>query len=98
MDGDFLPTDNWPRLDRFREHSIELPVASIKVNPKDEKSLVQLLQRALDFGKGVVLIEAVDKSKTAQSKSKAKAKTKSKLKPTLFSIERACPQCHSSFR
>jgi excinuclease ABC subunit A len=28
VDGEFLPTKGWPRLDRFKEHSIELPVAT----------------------------------------------------------------------
>ena len=27
VDGELLPTDQWPRLDRFKEHTIELPVA-----------------------------------------------------------------------
>jgi excinuclease ABC subunit A len=36
VDGEFLPTERWPRLDRFREHSIELPVADLRVAPEDE--------------------------------------------------------------
>src|SRR5207342_837672 len=33
VDGTLLPTARWPRLDRFKEHSIELPVASLVVGP-----------------------------------------------------------------
>ncbi len=33
VDGAFLPTAKWPRLDRFREHNIELPVADLVVSP-----------------------------------------------------------------
>ena len=29
VDGRSLPTSGWPRLDRFREHTIELPVAEL---------------------------------------------------------------------
>ena len=31
-----LPTTKWPRLDRFAEHNIELPVASINVSGASE--------------------------------------------------------------
>jgi len=85
VDGDYLPTGKWPRLDRFKEHNIELPVGEIKVAAKDEASLIQLLQRALDFGKGVVVVESV----TTKSRNNHS---------TLFSINRACPECHTSFR
>jgi len=54
VDGEYLPTAKWPRLDRFREHTIELPVGELRVAPKSERDLRELLQRALDFGKGVV--------------------------------------------
>ena len=30
VDGERLPTARWPRLDRFREHTIELPVISVQ--------------------------------------------------------------------
>jgi len=32
VDDDFIPTANWPRLDRFKEHTIELPVADLIVS------------------------------------------------------------------
>ncbi len=54
VDGEYLPTAKWPRLDRFREHTIELPVGEMLVAPKSEQELRACLQRALDFGKGVV--------------------------------------------
>ena len=34
VDGAFLPVDKWPRLDRFKEHTIELPVADLRVAPE----------------------------------------------------------------
>ncbi|NDD25254.1 MAG: excinuclease ABC subunit A, partial [Betaproteobacteria bacterium] len=37
VDGNFLPTQNFPRIDRFKEHTIELPVASLKVSADQEK-------------------------------------------------------------
>src|SRR6476646_7444661 len=29
VDGEYLPVKGWPRLDRFREHTIELPVGEV---------------------------------------------------------------------
>ena len=36
VDGEFLPTQGFPRIDRFKEHTIELPVASLDVLPAQE--------------------------------------------------------------
>ncbi|WP_341676863.1 excinuclease ABC subunit UvrA [Niveibacterium sp. SC-1] len=58
VDGKLLPTKPWPRLDRYQEHTIELPVATLKVSARNEGELRETLARALEFGKGVLhLIE-----------------------------------------
>ncbi|HEX6572026.1 MAG TPA: excinuclease ABC subunit UvrA, partial [Steroidobacteraceae bacterium] len=62
VDGAMLPTGKWPRLDRFREHTIELPVATVKVAPETEAALREALDRALGFGKGVAHV--VDRGRT----------------------------------
>ena len=54
VDGANLSTAQWPRLSRFKEHTIELPVAEIDVASKTDTALHQALARALDFGKGIV--------------------------------------------
>ncbi len=54
VDGELVPTRPWPRLDRFREHTLELPVAEVVASPQAERELREGLQRALDYGKGVV--------------------------------------------
>ncbi|HEY6871287.1 MAG TPA: excinuclease ABC subunit UvrA [Geobacteraceae bacterium] len=56
VDGAMTPTSPWPRLDRFREHTIELPVGEIEVTPEGEGALRELLDRALAFGKGMVRV------------------------------------------
>ncbi len=85
VDGDYLPTDNWPRLDRFNEHDIDLPVAELNVNAKDESALEQKLQIALDYGKGLIRIAPMVRG-NIDTKSEA-----------LYSTERACPSCSRSF-
>ena len=53
VDGELLPTAKWPRLDRFQEHTIELPVGTVKVGAATEPALRAALASALEFGKGV---------------------------------------------
>ncbi len=53
VDGEDLPTRPWPRLDRFREHTIELPVGEVVPGAKTEVELRRLLALALEHGKGV---------------------------------------------
>ncbi|MDO6462052.1 excinuclease ABC subunit UvrA [Granulosicoccaceae sp. 1_MG-2023] len=85
VDGDYLPTDAWPRLDRFSEHDIDLPVSDIEINPGHEAELETQLQIALDFGKGMVKVTPYKRG------------TPSPADERLFSTERACPSCARSF-
>ena len=52
VDGENLPTDNWPRLDRYQEHDIDLPVTELKVSAQREQALAEAVDRALEFGHG----------------------------------------------
>ncbi|MBK7251916.1 MAG: excinuclease ABC subunit UvrA [Gammaproteobacteria bacterium] len=54
VDGVITPTRQWPRLSRFREHTIELPVATLEVSARRDTELHGVLARALDYGKGLV--------------------------------------------
>jgi len=54
VDGNFLPTQGFPRIDRFKEHTVELPVASLKISADQEKQLREALTKTLELGKGVV--------------------------------------------
>ena len=53
VDGKLLPVRPFPRIDRFKEHTIELPVATLKIEPKKENELRKALATALEIGKGV---------------------------------------------
>lgn len=85
VDGDYLPTDPWPKLDRYREHNIELPVGSLKIAASNETALSALLSQALDLGNGVVVV-----APTAGGRGRAQSEA-------LFSTERACPCCGQGF-
>lgn len=58
VDGELLPTGAWPRLKRFQEHDIDLPVAALTLSPNNEDELAAALATALDHGKGLVRVKA----------------------------------------
>ena len=47
VDGEFIKVDPWPRLDRFKEHTLELPVADLVVSAANEAALREALAKAL---------------------------------------------------
>ncbi|MBN1672080.1 MAG: excinuclease ABC subunit UvrA [Kiritimatiellae bacterium] len=86
VDGALTPTVPWPRLDRFKEHTIELPVGEIRAVPEQEPELRALLDLALGFGKGIVaLAPAADGGSDRRP-------------DVIFSTKRACPRCERSFQ
>ncbi|MGO9634893.1 MAG: excinuclease ABC subunit UvrA [Steroidobacteraceae bacterium] len=83
VDGALVSTIKWPRLDRFAEHNIELPVASLKVSGTRETALREALATALEHGRGVVHVRD-----EANGTAGAAA---------TFSTKRACPKCGVGF-
>ncbi|MDZ4145537.1 MAG: excinuclease ABC subunit UvrA [Burkholderiales bacterium] len=95
VDGNFLPTTGFPRIDRFKEHTIELPVASLDVLPENEALLRQALATALEHGKGVVhVLSHLTGLKAAMM---AGAPTAAIGQLSAFSTKRACPVCSTSY-
>jgi len=100
VDGRFLPTDRFPRLDRYVEHDIELPVADLVVDPANEAGLRDALRRALDFGKGIVMVAApLEALREAADRGDPQAheQASAALETKLFSTKRACSSCGASF-
>ncbi|HYL02807.1 MAG TPA: excinuclease ABC subunit UvrA [Steroidobacteraceae bacterium] len=101
VDGERLPTAPWPRLSRFREHTIELPVAELEVGARSDVALERSLARALDFGKGLVHVLAA-KSATVTVFSTKRAcpscgRSFAELDPRLFSFNSRHGWCTSCF-
>lgn len=95
VDGAFLPTTGFPRLDRFKEHTIELPVASVKVTAANEKELRAQLAKTLEIGKGVVhVLSGID---TLEAAIAAPGQGLGVGTLQVFSTQRACPVCATSY-
>jgi excinuclease ABC subunit A len=105
VDGEFVPVDPWPRLDRFKEHTLELPVADLVVSADNEAVLRAALAEALDVGKGVMhLLTSIDGLAEAMRVNTETAAPDAPLgkglgigRITVFSTERACPVCATSY-
>ena len=95
VDGEFLPTNSFPRIDRFKEHHIELPVLSLDVKAADEATLRAGLAQALTHGKGVVhVLSGLDDLGGAMQAGRSTAAIG---RVEVFSTKRACPLCSTSY-
>jgi excinuclease ABC subunit A len=82
VDGSLTPTKKWPRLDRFMEHNIELPVATLNISASGEAALREQLDLALQHGKGVVHVRTESAAESDAG---------------VYSTKRACPNCGTGF-
>ncbi|WBY03676.1 excinuclease ABC subunit UvrA [Ramlibacter tataouinensis] len=96
VDGNFLPTVGFPRIDRFKEHTIELPVCDLDVSPAHEALLRDKLAEALEHGKGVLhLLAPLDGLRAAFANGEAQHGHIGQVE--VFSTRRACPVCSTSY-
>lgn len=89
VDNEFIPVNPWPRLDRNQEHTIELPVLDIIIDPANESELREAINTALTHGQGQLsILYELDPEKPL---------TPDYLEQKHFSVKRACPSCSRSF-
>jgi excinuclease ABC subunit A len=101
VDGNLLPTAKWPRLDRFIEHNIELPIAALKVSASGEAELRDKLNLALQHGQGVVHVSVGAQSDAGVFSTKRACPNCGtgfpELDPRLFSFNSKHGWCKSCF-
>ncbi len=100
VDGEMLPTAKWPRLARFSEHNIELPVAKLAVSARNENALREAIAAALEFGKGVLQALPAGATEAVSFSTKRACpgcgKSFAELDPRLLSYNSKhgwCPSC-----
>jgi excinuclease ABC subunit A len=85
VDGELVPVEPWPRLDRYKEHDLELPFGPVRVDGRS-RTLRTLLAEALHHGNGVVYVlpngDAGDESAGEY---------------TVYSTRNSCTRCGRSF-
>ena len=101
VDGASLSTAQWPRLSRFKEHTIELPVAEIEVAARTDTTLHAALARALDFGKGIVHVLGPKSDRVTVLSTKRACpscgRSFAELDPRLFSFNSKHGWCESCY-
>lgn len=100
VDGESASTTEWPRLDRFKEHTIDLPLGDFDINPKHENALINHLRLAVDHGGGVVKIASGKGRETLYSVQRACPacqRSFPELDPRMFSYNSRHGWCESCF-
>ncbi|MGA1382830.1 MAG: excinuclease ABC subunit UvrA, partial [Burkholderiaceae bacterium] len=100
VDGEFQPTAKFPKLDRYKEHNIDLPVGSMEVTVKEEGLLRDLVATALERGQGSLKLLRMDTGEERLFSTKRACPSCSKSlpepEPRLFSYNTKlgwCPSC-----
>ncbi|NKC16611.1 MAG: excinuclease ABC subunit A [Gammaproteobacteria bacterium] len=98
VDGETLAVRPWPRLNRFVEHDIDLPVAKLHIEPGGEDKLATALATALKHGKGLVRVAGRRKEILYNTERACPSCSRSfaPLDPRLFSYNSKhgwCPAC-----
>jgi excinuclease ABC subunit A len=94
VDGEFLPTQGFPRIDRFKEHTIELPVGSLDVDAANEASCASAADQALEHGKGVVHV--LSRWTACRGDGSGFSRRPASAGAGVFHL-RACPVCATSY-
>ena len=100
VDQKLVPTSPFPKLARYKDHNIELPIATIAAPAQQESALKASLKEALLIGKG--FLQIVDIATNSQRVFSTQRSCPScgqsfpPLDPRLFSFNSAmgwCPSC-----
>ncbi|MFW5742262.1 MAG: excinuclease ABC subunit A, partial [Spirochaetota bacterium] len=101
VDGKMTPTDPWPRLDRYREHNIELPFGPFAIGVRggvdDRDAFEAAIHEALEHGNGVLYAVAGDDPGTNGRRAPDGGRAASAGDTTTYSTRYACPRCGRSF-
>lgn len=103
VNGAVITLDHTPTLERYKKHTIELVVDEFYVDEFDRERLVESLEAALKYAKGLVhILETSGKNPVDFTYSESNACAHcgigfSELEPRLFSFNSpygACPDCN----
>ena len=93
VDGKWEPTSPFPLLSRYKEHTLEVPTGTFKVEPQTEEKIHQALTEALFHGHGLVCVASGRKAlPNSGDLSESEEGT-----VEILSTKRTCPVCAVSF-
>ena len=84
INGEFYNLDeDYPELDRYKKHNIEVVVDRFKPKKDSEQRIAESLETALDLGNGIIKLANMNDEGA---------------KDTLFSSKHACPLCNFALK
>jgi excinuclease ABC subunit A len=98
VDGERCLVDEFPSLERYREHTIDVILAEL--NDPDQKEIPQLVKRALQIGNGSAFLwPAEPRSKRAPRRSMGGNGNhpQTAVERVVLSSEMTCPHCGDAF-
>ena len=93
VDGKIFSAKKFPKLDRYKEHCIELVIEELTIQKKYELKLTKAIEDGLVFGKGSIGL-LVKNSKKSILKNDSKDNNSGLF---LFSTLNACAKCGSGY-
>jgi len=99
VDGQRLPTASWPRLDRYREHDIDLPVVSLDLAASARPAVLEAVKATLQYGEGLLRCALPGQPEAVYSTRRSCpgcGRSFPELDPRLFSYNSRhgwCPSC-----
>lgn len=84
INGEFYNLDeNYPELDRYKKHNIDVVVDRFKPRKNNEQRIAESIEIALDLGNGIIKLADMNDNKATD---------------TLFSSKHACPLCNFALK
>ena len=100
VDGEYIPISEGLKVDRYKNHNIEVVVDKVVPNSKDRERLMKSIAKAMDIGNGLVMIMKKEDEQTKFFSRKLMCPTSgisySEPAPNNFSFnspEGWCPRC-----
>ena len=99
VDGTVLAVKKFPRLPRYREHTIEALVAKTRVSRRGGSRVLDPIHKALELGDGALVVSSAQRGDTMYSVKRSCPKCGTSFPepdPRMFSfnsVHGACPEC-----
>lgn len=104
IDGHFVPSQPWPKLERYQAHFIELPLATLNVQAENNLEIKHSVEQALNLGQGSFMVTTLPlpattplQAKTKTGKPELPVTAPQPLNLNYYSTKQACPSCATSY-
>ncbi len=101
VDGEIKDITHGMRVDRYKTHDIEVVIDRLRIDPKEEKRILESIQTALSQGNGILMVQCFEEEKVNYYSRNLMCPTTGiaypEPEPNTFSFNSpkgACPKCN----